>query len=83
LLAYIGSIYLHRKNDFVEIFKNLAKYRSENNLDLENNDIEHLNVDDKIAKSFNILATSLNVLHVYSDPNKIIFKSISSKFFKY
>jgi len=40
-------------------------------LDLENNDVEHLNVD-KIAKSFNILATSLNVvLHVYFDPNKL------------
>jgi len=35
--------------------------------------------DDKAAKSFNVLATSLNVLHNYfDDPNKIIFRFVSS-----
>jgi len=34
-------------------------------VELSNNYVERLNVDDKIAKSFNILATSSNVLHNY------------------
>jgi len=39
--------------------------------------VERLNVDEKNAKSFNILTTGLNVLHNYFDgPNKIIFRSI-------
>jgi len=38
-------------------------------------------VDDNVAKSFNILATSLNVPHNYfDDSNKIIFRFISNKF---
>jgi len=37
------------------------------------NYIECLNVDDKVVKNFNILATNLNVVHNYFDgPNKII-----------
>jgi len=36
--------------------------------------------DDNVAKSFNILTTSLNVLHNYfENSNKIIFRFISSK----
>jgi len=69
---------LHGKIDFVEALKNLARYRSKNNVvELLNNYVESLNKhDDKTAKSFNILATSLNVLHNYfNDPNKIIFRS--------
>jgi len=34
-------------------------------LDHENNNVERLTVDDRIAKNFNIPATSLNVLHNY------------------
>jgi len=38
----------------------------------------YLNVDDKAAKNFNVLA-SLNILHIYlDDSNKIIFRSVSS-----
>jgi len=69
---------LHRKIDFVEVFKNLGRYRSENNVvELLNNYVESLNKhDDKTTKSFNILTTSLNVLYNYfNDPNKIIFRS--------
>jgi len=41
----------------------------------QNNYVERLSVDDKIAKGFNILANSLNVLHNYFvGPNSIIFK---------
>jgi len=40
--------------------------------------IKRLNVDNN-AKSFNIIAISLNVPYNYFyDPNKIIFKSVSS-----
>jgi len=45
-------------------------------LDHQNNYAERLNVDDKAAKNFDILATSLNILHIYFDGlNKIIFTS--------
>jgi len=43
-------------------------------LDRQHNYIECLNVDDNIAKNFNILTTSLSVLHNYF-LNKIIFRS--------
>jgi len=47
-------------------------------LDHKNNYIEHLNIDDIAVKNFNILETSLNILHNYFDgPNKIIFKSVT------
>jgi len=47
-------------------------------LEHQNNYVEHLGVDNA-AKSFYILAISLNVLHNYfNGPNKIIFRSISS-----
>jgi len=47
-------------------------------LDHQNNYIEYLNVDNAV-KNFNILATSLSVLHNYSDSSKIIFRSVSSQ----
>jgi len=48
-------------------------------LDHQNNYVKRLNIDDNAAKNFNILATSLNVLHNYFDgPNKIIFRFVSS-----
>jgi len=47
--------------------------------DHQNNYVERLNVDYKVAKSFNILAISLNVLRNYfDDSNTIIFRSVSS-----
>jgi len=72
--AFIDIIYCaHGKNDFIEICKNLPRYRSENNFVGLSKYVECLNID-KIAKSFNILATSWNVLHNYFyDLNKIIF----------
>jgi len=45
----------------------------------QNNYVERSSVDDNVAKSFNILATNLNILHNYFDSlNKIIFRSVSS-----
>jgi len=53
-------------------------------LDHQNNYIERLKVDDNAAKSFNILAISLKVLHnCFDDSNKIIFRSVSTWIFKY
>ena len=46
-------------------------------MDHKNNYIEHLNIDDIAVKNFNILATSLNILHNYFGSNKIIFKSVT------
>jgi len=47
-------------------------------LDHQNNYVERLSVDNNAAKNFNILVTSLNVLHNYFDDlNKIIFRSVS------
>jgi len=48
-------------------------------LDYQNNYVERLNINNiNAAKSFNILATSLSVLHNYFDLNKIMFRSVSS-----
>jgi len=52
-------------------------------LDHQNNYVERLNVNDKAAKSFNILAISLNILHIYFGPNTIIFRSVSIAIFRY
>jgi len=54
----------HEKNCFLKIFKNLV--RSKNNFVWTIKIIVY-NIDDSAAKSFNILATSLNVLHNYFD----------------
>jgi len=59
-------INIYRKNSFVEISKNLTRYKSENN-------VEYLNINNNAAKSFNILATDLNILHNYFDsPIKLL-----------
>jgi len=58
-------------------------------LDHQNNDVECLNVDDNVTKSFNILAASLIILHHYfngptklfSDLYLITFLDISVKSF--
>jgi len=44
--------------DFAEVSKNFARYRSENNFVEPSKLYKHLNVDDKAAKSFNILAVN-------------------------
>jgi len=45
-------------------------------LNHQNNYVERLSIDDYAAESFNISATSLNVLRDYSDgPNTIISRS--------
>jgi len=45
-----------RKNDFVKVSKNLARYRFENNFvwTIKNNYIGRLSVDDIAAKRFNL-----------------------------
>jgi len=52
--------YTHTKNNFVDVSKIIQL-----NTDLKIILLERLNVDNKAAKSFNILAISLNVLHNY------------------
>jgi len=58
------SVFVHGKNSFVEISKNLARYRYTKIilLDYQNNYIERLNIDNKVAKSFNILAISPTII---------------------
>jgi len=67
-------------------------YTEKNVYTKENNYVKRLSVDDNAAKSFNILTTSLNVLHNYfAGLNKIISRCISiakfldilTKFFLY
>jgi len=46
-------------------------------LDYSNNYVECLSIDDNVAKSFNILATNLDVLYNYFDgSNQINFRSV-------
>jgi len=58
---------IHRKNDFAEEFKILTGYRSKNNF------VRTLKIMNNIAKSFNILAISLNVLHNYFNTSTKLF----------
>ena len=55
--------FIHENNDLVEVSKNLTRYRSENNFVHQNNYVKCSSIDDNTTKGFNILATSLNVLH--------------------
>jgi len=55
---------LYRKNDFVEVSKNLAGYKSENNFRPSKYYVGCLNIFDN-AKCFNILATNLNILFIF------------------
>jgi len=57
----VFNINVRGKNGFTKVSKNLVRYRSENNLFESSKYVERLNVDDKVTKSFNILANSLNV----------------------
>jgi len=61
-------LFLYGKNDFVDIFKNLVKYRSENKyllLDHQNNDVGHSNIIRNATKNFDILTIRLSVLDNY------------------
>jgi len=48
-------------------------------LDFQNNYVERLSIDDNAAKSFNILATNLNILHNY-DRTKLFSDLYVAKF---
>jgi len=54
-----------QKNDFVEVFKNLARYRSENNFLRLSNNVGNSSMMSNTVESFNILTTSLSVLYNY------------------
>jgi len=72
---------LYRKNDFAEVeSKNLAKYRSENNLELDHQNIESMM--NNIAKSFNIqISANSSILHNYfSSPIKLFSDLCLTKF---
>jgi len=83
---YKKITFVHRKNDFAEVSKNLG--RSENNFVgfcWKNNYVGTSNMilQKQYCKKqhFNILATSLSILHYYFDSsiiNKIIFRFLSS-----
>jgi len=63
-LCYITFILLHGKSNFVEISKNLDRYKSENNIvGLKNNYIGNSSMISNAAKCFGILTINLNVLH--------------------
>jgi len=67
---------MKEKNFFLKIFKNLVRSKSNFVWTIK---IIVYNVDDSAAKNFNILATSLNVLHNYFESlSKIICKSVSN-----
>jgi len=69
------------RNNFVEVSKNLVKYRSKNNF-VELSKLYYYVERSSIinnAKSFDILTTNLSVLHNYfNGPNKIIFRFVYS-----
>jgi len=50
-------VLVHRKIGFIEVSKNLARYRFESNY------IERLRIDDNAAKNFDVLTNSLNILN--------------------
>jgi len=50
-------------------------------LNHQNNYVEYLNIDDKTAKSINILATSLNVLTYFECPYINIILTVQTKLF--
>jgi len=61
-------ILIHGKNGFADVSKNLARYSLEIILlDHQNNYVEYFNIFDNAEKCFNILATSLKILHGKND----------------
>jgi len=65
---------VHGKNDFAEGSKILLDTESKIILDYQNNFVGILKIMSSAATNFNILATSLNVLHNYFDSStKLLF----------
>ena len=67
------------KNDFANVSKNLDTYLKLILLDPQNNYIEHLSIDNIIAKDFNILA-SLRTYFLY--PIKFLITSANHNSFR-
>jgi len=75
------SHFIHKKNDFVEIFKNLARFEN-NLLGHQNNYVENSSTSN-VIKKFNVLATRLSVLHNYFNNSTKLFSDLYlAKFFK-
>jgi len=71
-------MHVNEKNNFVRISKKLVTDLKIILLESKSNYVERLSVYDNTAKSFNILATSLNILYNYFDgSNKIIFRYLA------
>jgi len=67
-----------QRNNFAEIFKNLARYRFENNfVKLLRRTLKHKSND---AKNVDILATNLSVLHNYFDSLTKLFLNLCLNF---
>jgi len=65
---------MHRKNDFAEIFKILLSTDLKTILlDHQNNFIEILKIMSNAAKNFDILASSLSILHNFDSSTKLLF----------
>jgi len=68
---------LHKKNSFTEVSKIITGYRLENLL-RQNNYVGNSNMISNTAKNFDILVTSLSVLHNFFESNKISFRFVFS-----
>jgi len=68
------------KNDFANVSKNLDTYLKLILLDPQNNYVEHLSIDNIIAKDFNILAISLRTYFLY--PIKFLITSANHNSFR-
>jgi len=73
----LTPIWLHEKNSFAKVSKNLPRYRSENIFVINHWNNYVRSIDDNAVKNFNILVTSSSVLHNYFDSlNKITFRYV-------
>lgn len=58
------SIIVHEKNSFVEVCKNLVRYKSKNNF-VGHRRNNYVGRSSNFAKSFDVVATGLNVQYNY------------------
>jgi len=89
-VSRISYFFHHEKNNFTKVFKNLATHGKNDFaegskvlldtdlkiilLDHQNNFVEILKIMSNAAKNFDILATSLSVLHNYfTNSTKLLF----------
>jgi len=63
----------------LKFLKNLATVLKIIMLACQNNYVGRSDIMSNAAKNFEILATSLNLYNHFDDPNKIIFRSVSSE----